>query len=641
MQFKHPELLYALFLLIIPIIVHLFQLRRFQKVAFTNVEFLKNVNLQTRKSSQIKKWLILTTRLLLLAAIILAFAQPYFSKTNSLNKSLETVIYLDNSFSMQAKGAKGELLKRAVQDIITSSDDAQKITLFTNNETYRNTTANSIKNELLQLDYASSQLDYSEAVLKGKSLFSKNNSTIKNLIIVSDFQQTQSTLQLQQDSLINVHLVQLKPNNLNNTSIDSVYISKATAANIEITATVKNTSSNVSNDISVSLYDNDNLLAKSSATKTNNYSVQFTLPNNQIINGKLSIDDPNLLFDNTLYFNINAPSKINVLAINNSDDNYLKRVFTDDEFNYTSSTLDQLNFNLITDQNLIVLNELTTINNALSNSITSYIDNGGGVLIIPSEKSTLTTYNQLLKTISTFQIDSITNVEKLITTINYAHPIFKDVFDKQVSNFQYPKTNSYFALNTSNNTILNFEDSKPFLSQSGNVFLFSSALNSVNSNFINSPLIVPTLYNIGRQSLKHPKLYFTIGDDNTYDIDTQLQSDHILKLYNTSLEFIPQQQTFSNKVTITTTDLPNIAEIYQIVKNTDTIKNISYNYSRKESLQNYYNLSQISNLTVQNSVPEVFNTIKSDTNIDELWKWFVIFALIFLGLEMLILKFFK
>ena len=37
MQFKHPELLYALFLLIIPIIVHLFQLRKFQKEAFTNV----------------------------------------------------------------------------------------------------------------------------------------------------------------------------------------------------------------------------------------------------------------------------------------------------------------------------------------------------------------------------------------------------------------------------------------------------------------------------------------------------------------------------------------------------------------------------------------------------------------------------
>ena len=117
MQFKHPEILYFLFLLLIPIIIHLFQLRRFEKVPFTNVQFLKNVIIQTRKSSQLKKWLTLITRLLLFTAIIFAFAQPYFSESEGLNIKTETVVYLDNSFSMQAKGSKGELLKRSVQDI--------------------------------------------------------------------------------------------------------------------------------------------------------------------------------------------------------------------------------------------------------------------------------------------------------------------------------------------------------------------------------------------------------------------------------------------------------------------------------------------------------------------------------------------
>ena len=76
MQFKYPELLWALLLLLIPIIIHLFQLRRFQKEAFTNVKLLKHIKLQTRKSSQLKKWLTLLTRLLLLACIIVAFTQP-------------------------------------------------------------------------------------------------------------------------------------------------------------------------------------------------------------------------------------------------------------------------------------------------------------------------------------------------------------------------------------------------------------------------------------------------------------------------------------------------------------------------------------------------------------------------------------
>ena len=114
MHFKHPEILYFLFLLIVPILVHLFQLRRFKTSYFTNVRFLKELSIQTRKSSKIKKRLLLATRLLLLAFAIFAFAQPFFEAKDSKNASNEMYIILDNSFSMQAKGKKGELLKRAV-----------------------------------------------------------------------------------------------------------------------------------------------------------------------------------------------------------------------------------------------------------------------------------------------------------------------------------------------------------------------------------------------------------------------------------------------------------------------------------------------------------------------------------------------
>jgi hypothetical protein len=136
MQFKHPELLYALFFLIIPILIHLFQLRRFQKVEFTNVKFLKSVKLQTRKSSQLKKWLTLLTRMLLLACIIIAFAQPFIPNTEDFNDAQETVIYLDNSFSMQAKGSNGSLLNGAIQDIINTIPENRrlifKIIVFSN-----------------------------------------------------------------------------------------------------------------------------------------------------------------------------------------------------------------------------------------------------------------------------------------------------------------------------------------------------------------------------------------------------------------------------------------------------------------------------------------------------------------------------
>ena len=71
---------------------------------------MKEVELQTRKSSRLKKLLVLFTRLLLFAALIISFAQPYLSN-NKVNKPINTYIYLDNSFIMQAKGNDGELFK--------------------------------------------------------------------------------------------------------------------------------------------------------------------------------------------------------------------------------------------------------------------------------------------------------------------------------------------------------------------------------------------------------------------------------------------------------------------------------------------------------------------------------------------------
>src|SRR5690554_2032448 len=133
MQFKHPEILYALFLLLIPIFIHLFQLRRFQKMDFTNVAFLRKVTVQTRKSSKIKKWLTLFMRLLAFASIIIAFAQPFSISKNAIEKEVETTIYIDNSFSMQAKGPRGTLLERALQDLFEKTNDEERLNWFTNN----------------------------------------------------------------------------------------------------------------------------------------------------------------------------------------------------------------------------------------------------------------------------------------------------------------------------------------------------------------------------------------------------------------------------------------------------------------------------------------------------------------------------
>ena len=642
MQFKNPELLYALFLLLIPIIVHLFQLRKFQKEYFTNVAFLKKVQLQTRKSQQIKKWLTLLTRLLLLAAIIFAFAQPFTAKTNTFNAETETVIYLDNSFSMQAKGENGALLKRAVQDIITSVSEDETFSLITNNDTYRNTTIKAIKNDLLQLDYSANQLSYDTALLKAKNLFSNKENSIKNLVFVSDFQQKKSNFNFTKDSTLTLNTVKLSPVNKLNTLIDSLYISKQTGNNYELTVLLKSNSTSSAN-LPVSLYNNDQLLSKVSVDIKDQSKAVFTVPNNKIIKGKISIEDAQLQFDNSLFFSINTPSKINVLAVSSTNTNDFKALFTEDEFNFTQKTPNTLDYALFDTQNLVILNEIEVLPNALITALNVFTNKGGIVLFIPSNKGDLQQYNTFLQRFNFNVFEQTSTQEKRITSINYAHPIYADgVFEKRVENFQYPKVTSYYPQNNSKSVnVLQFEDGKPFLSQQNNVYVFSAAINEENSNFKNINLIVPTFYNIAKQSLNTAKLYYTIGQNNQFDVAVNLQPDAVLSLVNNENNIIPEQQYYNNKVVIKTNDLPEKAGIYDIKNKSEIIEYISYNYNRDESDLRYLDLTNIEGITLSKSVKEAFNTIKNDTKVNELWKWFVILALVFLILEMIILKYFK
>ena len=641
MQFKHPELLYALFLLVIPILIHLFQLRRFQKVKFTNVKFLKAVKLQTRKSSQLKKWLTLLTRMLLLACVIIAFAQPFIPNTKDFNEAQETVIYLDNSYSMQAVGKNGTLLNEAIQDIINTLPEDEQINLFTNTQTFRNTTVKALKNDIIQLEHSPTQLNYDAVYLKGKQLFSGDGATTNNLVLVSDFQQNSEALIFEADSTINLKLVQPKSTLIANVSIDSVYVANSTAESLDLNVKLSNQGEALEN-VTVSLFNNESLLAKSALDIETDAETTFSIPNDIAINGKLTVEDNGLLYDNTFYFNINSKPKIKVLAVNaETEDDFLNRIYTDDEFEYISYKINALNFNLIPDQNLIVLNELETISEALKTALNAFKSDGGNILIIPSNNIDLNSYNQLFKYLNINQYDALNTSDKRITTINYNHPLLANAFYSKVTNFQYPRVGNSYRFSSSSNSVLNYEDGSTFLLGNSGSYAFAAALNKDNSNFKNSPLIVPVLYNIGKQSLKLPQLYYSIGRPNTIAIDAVLGQDDILTLSSEDNSVIPLQKTFSKSVVIETEDYPNTAGILNVKNKEQILQNLSFNYNRNESNLNYHNLQNLGNADVNNSLANTISNIKSSTNVNALWKWFVIFAMVFLILEILLLKYLK
>ena len=638
MQFKYPELLWALFLLLIPIFIHLFQLRRFKKTPFTNVALLQKVVSNSRRSSTLKKWLLLFTRLLLLAALVLAFAQPFFAEKKALKKK-ETVIYLDDSFSMQAKSENSTLLQQAIQELILSMPEDGTFDLFTNGQVFENVTIGDIRNELLALPHSSKQLSMDEIELKAETLFEDSNDTDKELILISDFQGRLGAIKNDSLSRAEKYFVKMMPETLGNIALDSVYIDNERPEKMELTVMISGNSEN--KNIPVSLFNGDRLIAKTAVElgENNKGTLSFTLPDNEVIDGRLEISDAGLGYDNTLYFNLNKKEKINVLAIGSEDVKFLQKIFTQEEFNFRSTSINTLNYSDIESQNLLILNELKNIPVSLQTSLKSFRSNGGSLVIIPSNEVDLGSYNQLLTGVSNTTFIQQVNYERSITGIDFSSGLYQGVFEKAVDNFQYPMVKNFNRVKTTAPSILSYQDQAPFLVGSNGVYIFTASITNGNSNFKSSPLIVPTFYVMGVKSLQLPEPYALIGTSKTIDVPVELAKDDILKLTGVDFEFIPRQQSFSNKVSLNFIENPSEAGIFAISDRQRVYRNVSFNFPRTESDLSYLDLEAIDSEHRPASISNLFDGLQKARAITELWKWFVILALVFLLVEILIQKF--
>ncbi len=635
MLFKHPSVLYALFALLIPILIHLFKLRKFQKTAFTNVAFLEKIKIQSRKSSRLKKWLVLFSRLSILTLLILAFAFPYLPSKSTAQQPEQYIIYLDNSFSLQAKGNNGPLLKRAIQDIIENFNDEDTFTLFTNTEVFKDIQLQEAQNEILGIDYSSEQLSPEQIVLKAKKL-AKNKSN-NAFVFISDFQQRDNFNYDILNSNTN-NLIQLLPQKTQNTAIDSLWLTSVENQKILNIAT----SSSSNNSSALSVLNDKNLIGKANIDFSikKNQVTQVPLPKNTSIRGTVTINtNDGLLYDDTRFFSVNQLAKSNVLVIGSAFSQFLQKIYTPDEFNFSIATEESYNVEEINKANLIILNEIELFPKALEQRLINFTKQGGILCVIPSIKKN-PAINDFLATNYNVLLGKYTKNAKKLTQISYSHPLFRDVFSKESFNFQYPTIKESYQL-TSKNWALNLEDNNSFLVQSNSVFVFSTPLNESITNFKNSPLVVPTFYNIAKQNLSLSNISYPIGGSNEYVVKVTPKQDEVLVLKSELEEFIPLQQLYKNYIKISTDDLPKKAGNYQAILNNNGIHNISYNYNAKESKLIYENFTNDDTSKVTNSVSNFFQTAKANFQTTDLWKWFLIFALFCVLIEILLIKLLK
>ena len=411
MLFRNPALLFGLLLLLIPIILHLFNLQRFETVKFTNVKFLKEIKEKSQKRSKLKKWLLLVTRLLALACLVLGFAQPYFPAEKNSRKDIE-IIYLDNSFSMQSKGEFGELLSHSKQTLYENLK-GQQVFLITNDGVKKE---NFTDDAILQLEFSPNSLNDEQLKLLIDQI-EAGNEVNKNIIIISDFQ----TLSFDWDKINPNHqynLVKLNSTSKGNVFIDSVWINSDSPEKVELTARVSNAYS-AKEDINVTLWINNEIQGKRVAKVEENkfFDIDFTINSREYFTGKLTLEDNRLGFDNDFYFSLPKKEKLNVLSLGKTTD-YLKRIYLQEEFNYTEISLSEWGATDTEKFDLIILNELESIPNYLAETLIEYIKNGGKAVLIPGKTIDRSEYNKFLSHMNLGSFADTIGRELKITDIN-------------------------------------------------------------------------------------------------------------------------------------------------------------------------------------------------------------------------------
>ena len=198
MKFLFPSFLFALFAIAIPIIIHLFNFRKYKKIYFPNVKFLQSIQQQTQAKSQLKHLLVLAARILSIIFLVFAFAQPYLpvdeKKIDASEKAIS--IYIDNSFSMEAINDNGLLLneaKKKASEIIKSYKPSDLFQILTNDFEGRHqrfVNKEEFEELLEEIKVSAAVKSLNEIVIRQQDLLNTAEGKSKISFIISDFQKS-------------------------------------------------------------------------------------------------------------------------------------------------------------------------------------------------------------------------------------------------------------------------------------------------------------------------------------------------------------------------------------------------------------------------------------------------------------------
>jgi len=680
MKFANPLFLWGILSIAVPIIIHLFHFRRFKTVYFTNVKFLKAVQQENIARSRLKHLLVLLARCLALIALALAFARPFIPSGTVVKSGSRAVsIYLDNSFSMDARGESGSLFEIAqnrAREIALAYQPSDRFQLITNDLESRHQrwlNREQFVEMLQELKLSASSRRISEVVKRQKDLFAKESFPNKSIFLISDFQKGISDIsKVSPDSTIQLNCIKLNPEVAANVSIDSIWFDqpfRKSGVADKISIRLRNFSSAGYYNQGAQLFvdsvkrgiETINLGPDSVST----IQVNFTTPQAGLHSGSVQLTDYPITFDDEFYFSYLVQDSISVLRIfGDSKRNYIKQFYSSNPtFNYEELSVGSVNYSQFQNFEIIILDQIPEISSGFTQELKKFVSSGGSILIFPSMNKNVDSWEIFSRELQCATYGQGKKVDFRVSSINSLHPVYDDVFEKQPGNrVDLPSIQFYYPLRLTGKSaeeyLMQLPGKEAFLLQTelgkGKIIQCASAPEDESSNFPRHSLFIPTLYKIALLSAPRAQLYSTIGSGLPIELTgVTFQTENVLKLKSLEgdFEIIPDARFSEGRTLLFEMGQIQKAGNYVVLQEGKEIATVSYNYDRVESdlahfseaelTEQLESIGWLNNSVLDGSMQEIGKEIRVLDEGRPLWKLFLILALIFLAIEILFIRFLK
>lgn len=672
MSFVYPWFLFAALVISIPIIIHLFYFRKFKKIYFPNVRFLKELKEEKNAIEKLKKRLVLASRILALLFLVLAFTQPFIRKntTNKPKGNTAVSIYVDNSFSMSLQEGGESLLniaKSKATDIVNAYNSDDKFLLLTNDFEGRHQHWMGKEDFLSLLDKvveSPNTRNMGEISNKQKSLFETASAQNKEAFLISDFQKY--TLSKISDSTYKINILPISSKTPKNIYIDTCWFTtpiQSINSPILLVYRVKTCGDVNEKTVRLSLKINGKIKGVSEVNidKKNEIidTLSFSVGEGGWQTGELEFNDYPINFDDHFYFTFNINQQRNVLSVEDGVGKpFIRSIFDRDAFyQYSISNPNSITADKLKSVQLLILNELTNIPTSIFETLKEYTENGGSLYVIPSKNSDLNSYNGLFSLLQTGKLEPMESKELSANSINVQEEIFNSIFQSIPKNIEMPKVTKYFpisgAVSLGQNTLIELNNGRPLVSKYtnglGQIFLQAVPLGSEYSTLAASPIFPAMVYNFGIFNTGQQNIYYIIGKNNFISLDNKLTNDEgVYKISNSEFEYIPSQRPAGRKIILGLNNQISKDGIYDIKNSMSILAKIALNHNHQESDLIFAKTEEIET-AFAGSTFQIMDENKANlkTQIKQvkqgivLWKLCLIFALIFLLLEILFLRFIK